>query len=91
MFCGVGSKDFALLDGCAAFVVLEDHGGIRGGGDFGAVGCGGGDEFTDGAVGGLEVGLCDAGYIVWRDLGDFVTTEEQGSPVTFADCAAKND
>ena len=46
MFCGVGSKASPCCDGCAAFVVLEDDGGIRGCGDFGAIGRGGGDEFA---------------------------------------------
>ena len=86
-----GIKGLALRDGSAALVILEDIGGIRRGGYFGAVGRSGRQEFTHGAIRGFEVGLGDTGHVGGRDLHDFVTIEEQDAPVALPHCAAKNN
>jgi hypothetical protein len=84
-----GIEGFALLNCGSAVVILEALGGGGRGGDFGAIGRGGGDEFAEGAVGGFEVGAGDAGDVGGGDPGDLVALEVEEAPVAVACRAAE--
>ena len=58
-----GIERLALLDGCAALVILEARRIVRRGRNLGAVRRGSRNEFAQRAVGRLEIGLGNAGYV----------------------------
>ena len=86
-----GIEGLALLNGRAAVVVLEAQGRIGRGGNLRAIGSLGGNELTERAVGGLEIGIGHARHVGGGDLVHFVAHEVEGAPVAVARVSAKHE
>ena len=86
-----GIEDLALLNGRAAFVILEACSRIRRGWYLGAIGSSGRNKLAQRAVGGFQVSLGHARHVGRSDFAYLVAMEEESPPVAVARISAQHD